>query len=199
MDPMDGTADRESATEVTLGARVKGKGGAVDYRAEAGVQLGTRLAGMTSRDVLAYQGDLELGVAVVDKKLRLALEGLYASGDDPASNELEGWNQLYPTAHKFLGLMDVFGGRTNVVSGVGHVVVTAIPDLKLQLDAHLLSRPEMAGAFKGFSGVEVDTVGVYTFGKGFSTLALYGIFAPSDDYPTDEAIHYLEAEVAYKF
>ena len=42
------------------------------------------------------------------------MEGLYASGNDPTTRgKNEGWDELFPTAHKFLGLSDVFaqGGQ----------------------------------------------------------------------------------------
>ena len=51
----------------------------------------------------------------------MSVEGIYASGNDPATEKHEGWDELYPTAHKFLGLADVFTRavkRTNVRSGV---------------------------------------------------------------------------------
>jgi hypothetical protein len=193
MDPADGTADRDGALEATLGVRAKQKVGTLDYRIEAGVQVGDRLVGNTAESAFAYHGDLELGVSFGD--VRLAAEGLMASGDDPSTTDLEGWNQLFPTAHKFLGLMDVFGGRTNVASGALHLSGKASADLTLALDGHVFSRLE--GAADGYAGAEVDAVAKYALGKGLGLSGVYGIFLPSDDYPSEDAIHYLEVQLGY--
>jgi hypothetical protein len=41
------------------------------------------------------------------KPFRIGVEGLVASGDDLSTPDRdEGWNELYPTTHKWLGLMD---------------------------------------------------------------------------------------------
>jgi hypothetical protein len=104
---------------LTGGIRVKQRISAVDYRVEAGVQTGHRpRLGLERQTALAYQGDAEAGVNLLDDRLRFALEGLYATGDDPdTADRAEGWDQLYPTAHKFLGRADIIGPRTNVASG----------------------------------------------------------------------------------
>jgi hypothetical protein len=108
------TYERAGAGETTIGARAKQKLGIFDYRVEAGVQAGTRpgasptvSAGTASgtqqkaQDVLAYHGDLELGVQAIPDKLRVSLEGLYASGDKlKTTDKNEGWDELYPTAHR---------------------------------------------------------------------------------------------------
>ncbi|MCA9582730.1 MAG: alginate export family protein, partial [Myxococcales bacterium] len=101
----------------TLGARAKQKMGALDYRVEVGAQAG--IAG--AADVLAYQGDLEVGWFALPGLFRVALEGFFASGDDPTTTGTdEGWDHLYPTAHKWLGFSDIMGGRSNLGGGVLH-------------------------------------------------------------------------------
>jgi len=222
-DPMNTmTYEREAAGEVTFGVRAKQRVGMLDYRAEAGLQLGSRVgaapmpmamapAELESPSVLAYQGDAELGVFVLEDKLRIGLEGLIASGDDPTTgDEAEGWNELYPTAHKFLGLADVFvqGGqkRTNVVSGVLHLTLKPVADLAIQIDGHVFSRPEAPNAMldSGFAGAEIDAGLAYMLGKGLVLRGLYGVFLPDDDfYPVGAVMasadpaHYLEVELRY--
>jgi len=227
MDPMNAPTDREGATEGTLGVRAKQKIDMVDYRAEAGVQLGKRIPtfptmmmGMAvppppeldAVDAFAYQLDAEIGVTPVEM-LRLGLEGIIASGDDPTSaDKSEGWNELYPTAHKFLGLADIFhqGGqkRTNVGSGVLHVTLKPSAVVTLQVDAHLFTRLEGMTAMGdgGFAGAEVDTGIAYALGKGLNLKGLYAVFVPGEDfYPqgpmamtADEKLaHYLEIELRY--
>jgi hypothetical protein len=216
------TVSREAAAEITLGARAKQRLGAIDYRVEAGLQAGSRAralpmapamppAELESASVLAYHADAELGVFALDDRLRFGLEGLIASGDDPSTaEEAEGWNELYPTAHKFIGLADIVvqGGvkRTNLVSGVAHVTARPIADLTLQLDAHLFARPEAINAMvdSGYAGMELDAGAAYALGKGLTLRALYALFVPDEDFypvgaaagPADPA-HYLEVELRY--
>jgi hypothetical protein len=233
-----GTYRREGAAQFTIGARAKQKIKAFDYRFEGGIQAGKRGADLATipamptpmtvtlvkaTDVLAYQADLELGIALVRGKappagappaapgtppppdrFRVSLEGMYASGNDAKSNNKnEGWDELYPTAHKFLGLTDAFvlGGqkRTNVASGVLHLTAIPVTNFTLQADGHLFARvediagaappatmpPMMALQKKGYAGSEVDIGAVYQIAKGLKARALYGVFMPSSDfYPT---------------
>ena len=130
----------------------------------------------------------------------MALEGLYASGDDLSTpDESEAWNQLFPTAHKFLGLMDVFGARANAISGVLHLSAKATKALTSKLDGHVFAWPQanMAGV-DGYVGSEVNLIALYSLGKGLGMRALYGIFLPDKDaFPMDDPAHYLEIELAY--
>lgn len=226
MDPMNAPTEREPAAEVTFGVRAKQKIDLVDYRAEAGIQAGKRPRGfptmamgmavpppaeLENADVLAYQLDAEVGVTPIDM-FRVGVEGMIASGDDPTTpDKNEGWNELYPTAHKFLGLADIFhqGGqkRTNVGSAVLHLTLKPTTELTFQIDGHVFTRMEaMAPMAKdgGFAGAEVDTGVAYALGKGLSLKALYGVFAPNEDFYPQGAVaddeklaHYLELELRY--
>jgi hypothetical protein len=229
MDPMNAPTERESAGEGTLGVRAKQKIDMFDYRAEAGVQFGKRIgtfptmamgmavpppATLDAVDAFAYQLDAEVGVSALEDTLRVGLEGMIASGDDPTTaDKNEGWNELYPTAHKFLGLADIFhqGGqkRTNVGSGVLHITAKPATMVTLQLDGHLFTRLQgmtAMGKDGGFAGAEIDTAAVYALGKGLNLKLLYALFAPGKDFypqgPTaqtaDEKLaHYMELELRY--
>jgi hypothetical protein len=221
MDPMNAPSNRESATEATFGARAKQKIAAFDYRAEVGLQVGTRPgavppmmappAEVNSIDAVAYHLDAEIGASVLEDKLRFGLEGILASGDDPTTTDKsEAWNELYPTAHKFLGLADIFhqGGqkRTNVMSGVLHVTAKPSATLTLQLDGHIFTRPQPIFGQDGFAGAEIDAGITYALGKGLNLKGLYAIFVPNEDmYPQgmmagmleEEPAHYLELELRY--
>jgi hypothetical protein len=161
------------------------------------LQVGKRLAGTMAEKVTAYHVDGELGVNVAQDALRLALEGLYASGEDPTTSDLEGWNQLYPTAHKWLGLADIFGGRTDVISGVAHVAWKTTEKLTLKLDGHVFSRPEPAGGVEGYAGTEIDLVAGYGLGKGLSLSSLFAAFLPGEDYPVEDTAYFFELELRY--
>ncbi|MDB4977180.1 MAG: hypothetical protein JWN48_5521 [Myxococcaceae bacterium] len=195
------TYNRGSATEATFGARSKAKFKFFDYRTEAGVQTGSRpraapaataaapLAKVQDVNVLAYQADLELGISFAEDKYRVALEGIYASGDKSKSkNKNEGWDELYPTNHKFLGLGDVWvqngQKRTNTASGVLHLTANPFKPLTFQIDGHIFARPQKnAQTFneRGFGGGEIDAGLVYLLGKGLKVRATYAIFLPDSN------------------
>lgn len=88
----------------TAGLRMKSPVGDMDYRFEADFQAGKTRNGYQQNS----QGLLELGYLVIPQyKLRIAAEGFTASPN---------FNQLFPAAHRWLGLADVLG-RRNVTGG----------------------------------------------------------------------------------
>jgi hypothetical protein len=98
--------------DVTVGTRLKGCAESFCWRGEGGVQAGTRPTSGTTVSS-AWQLDAELGVRTDGILQRAMVGGLYASGDDPETSADEGWDQLYPTGHKWMGHMDLFA-RTNI-------------------------------------------------------------------------------------
>lgn len=155
---------------------------------------------------MAYQGDAELGAKFADGIARIALEAAYASGDDPSTTDKnESWFDGFSTAHKWLGLMDVFGLRSNVFAGTLHGSVKATDSGKIGLQAHALMRPQQLnaagtdGEFK-FVGGEIDIYGVYNIAKGLSLRPDYGVFIPTTDgYGAgSDAAHMLMIQLQYK-
>lgn len=194
-DDMTVVDDRDGAVRVTLGTRLKGRRGLFDYRAETGLQLGTALAqdAFVNRGVLAAQADAEVGVS--SGGLRVSLEGLIATGDDPTTTDRdEGWAQLYPTGHKWLGLSDVFGGRNDIAGGVLHLSYGVVPGVTAKLDAHVYAKPQRDD---GYSGSELDLYGLYDIGGGLVGRLLYGLTLPNKDaFGADAlAVHYVEFQL----
>lgn len=177
----------ESASEFTLGARAKQHWGKYYYRVEAGVQRGHRpdwpaeasyYSVPTQRlrvKSLAYQADAAVG-ATLQPGLTVSLGGLIASGDDPSTARDEAWNQLYPTAHKFLGLADVFGARSNVASANAAVSFQAAKKLVLKLQGHAFWGRQVPIGFRKFTGGELDTHAIVALGKGLTLRGMYGLF-----------------------
>lgn len=199
-----GDIERSTGTRFTLGVRAKDKVGDLDYRVEAGAQFGAAPVLDGAQDVSrgAFQADGEAGYKVGDA--RIALEGFYASGDDKSTADAdEGWVELYPTTHKWLGLTDVMGVRTNVMGGAAHLALGLSDRWKLNIDGHVFARPQesMTGLGNdGYAGSEVDTGLVYALGKGLNSRAMYGFFIPGDIYANDaRPVHYLEVEMAYNY
>jgi hypothetical protein len=183
--------------------------GFFDYRLESGLQFGEAVdgfvgpEGLESPSALAYQVDAEAGFAV-GSLTRIAFGGVYASGDDPMTRGVEGWNQLYPTQHGFLGLMDVIGARTNVASGNVKVTRGITEKLALKVDGHLFARPEAGGRGQvsntKMAGVEIDTQLVQKLGDYAHVRGLYGLFIPSSGhYQSDNLVSYGEAQVGLDF
>src|SRR5690606_37363667 len=111
-----------------------------------------------------------------------------------------------PTTHKWLGLMDVIGFRTNILSANADVDVMITPSTTFKVTGHLFARMEENGlgrspdATSDFAGYEVDTQVMQKIGGPFLLRGLYGIFLPNEDhYGTDEPIHYTEIEAGLRF
>ncbi len=201
-DAMAMTTDQEGSSFFTFGARVKQTIDMFDYRLEAGLQVGTTSVPQAdARDKLAWQVDGGIGISPV-KGLRIGLGGLAASGDKASSADKdEGWNQLYPTAHKFLGLADVFGGRTNAASGNFDISFKASDALVLKVQGHALSRLEENAAGEKYQGTEIDTHIIHPIGGGAALRGMYAVFLPNKDYYAglDDKVHFFEAQFGYNF
>ena len=197
-----GGGGADPAVQMTLGVRALQKLGLADLRIETGGQFGRRRIGFDNPEALAWHIDFEIGFALTPA-FRLSFEGLYASGDNPDSETLNGWDPLFPTGHKFLGLMDVIGGRTNIGSGVLHARFKA-GDFTLKFDMHTFFRPETAEGQESFAGVEGNLNVIYLITKGMTLRAMYAAFIPGSDHyftATDDGLssvsdpaHYVEVQ-----
>lgn len=179
----------------TLGARAKQRVGSLDYRAEAGVQLG-RTGSVKLR---AFQVDAEAGVTVAREHLRLSVEGFYASGDRGGAGTNQAWDQLYPTAHAWLGFTDIIGGRSNITGAVFHLQANATSELRFTLDAHLFARPEPNGlAGDGLAAFEADIGARWQIAQGLALRANYSLFqAFTDAFPVSDLAHFAELELRF--
>lgn len=219
---------REHASDITLGIRAKQRISAFDYRFEGGIQAGRRPGAaptattqnppstVDSVRARAFHGDLELGANMAADKLRIGAEVIYASGDDAKTKgKNEGWDELYPTAHRTLGLSDAWvqGGqkRTNTLAGLLHLTVSPLKILTLHTDGMMLARPEHSVQYKNQSGLaaaEVDMGGTVTIAKGLKVRTTYALFLPRDKFYTDvlpqpatshgaDPVHFCEVELRY--
>jgi hypothetical protein len=124
---LDQTARPRPHSYATIGGRVKSKPNNWDYRFEGTGQVG-KMGGANQRD---FQIDAEAGYTWEDlHNLRLGLEGFVTSRN---------YNHLFPTAHKWLGYIDLFG-RRNISGGVVHASIKPNDQWKLNLDAHTILR-----------------------------------------------------------
>lgn len=122
--------DRKTAVrnELTMfGLRIKGEIGPVFYRTENGVQKGSAADG-TNLQGYGSQYDFEIGAGLNGYKL--SVEYAIAS---------ENYQQLYPTAHKFLGYADVLG-RRNIEHMSIHHWGPITEKLSYAVDYHVFKR-----------------------------------------------------------
>lgn len=195
-DAVGDTDARGDAMLITAGTRVAKSFGKTRVRFEGTGQTGKDLQ---ERDVAAYQADLEVK-HTFSERFFVAVGGLYASGDDPDTDENEGFNHLYSTAHKFLGLMDVIGTRNNVTSGLIKTAWKVQPTTTLKLDAHTFLRNETRDDVDSYAGSEFDLQVVQVIGGGLGVRGLYGVFLPgSGALDSDDPIHYLAVQFGFNF
>jgi hypothetical protein len=145
----NGTIGRERRH--TLGGRAWGKLGAsgLDFEVEGAGQFGTIGRG----DIAAGMATAILGytfqVAGVSPRAYLELD--YASGDRKHGGIVGTFNQLYPTAHSFLGYIDYIG-RQNIISPSAGLTLTPLRDLTLSLQQYLFWRASDRDAIYNKSG-----------------------------------------------
>lgn len=214
----------QNSLRMTLGSRLKGKLKWWDFRLEGGIQAGGLNEKVTTVDdagvetisykdssLIGYQLMAESGVTLpVLKGLRLGLEGFYASGDDPATTDKkEAWYQLYPTAHKWLGLMDVLNTRSNLYGSVGYLKFDPFGFLTAQGEAYTFWQPfytdkEGVSSQDVYQGMELDGTLLYRIGKGMTVKAIGGVFIkpealvdPAD--PDSAMLKYAELELGTTF
>lgn len=95
----------------TLGSRLWGANDAFLYELEGGVQFGRNTNGSDHSDGFMTAG-LGRKMNLRSWKPTLWLWYDWASGgDEPFNPGDDGFNQLFPLAHKYLGFMDLFGRR----------------------------------------------------------------------------------------
>ena len=201
------SAHVDGGTHVTFGARAKQKIASFDYRAEAGLQVGKTPGPLGDAvDKFAYQANGEIGIAPATG-MRVSLGAAVASGNDgDTADKDEAYDELYPTTHKWLGLTDVIGFRTNIVSANVGFKANITQSTIFKLQGHMFSRMEDNGlgramdASSKLAGFEVDTHVVQKIGKWAYSRAMYGIFLANEDhYGSGDNAHFLEVQAGLKF
>ena len=134
---INGTSGRERRQ--TLGSRTWGKIGQtdLDFEVEGAGQFGT----VGPRDIAAGMLTTNLGYTLTAPGLspRVYVEFDYASGDGRPGGSVGTFNQLYPTAHSYLGYID-YVGRQNIISPSAGVTLSPVRDLTLSLQQYFFWR-----------------------------------------------------------
>ncbi len=110
----------------------------MDYRFEENTQIGEHFG----NNMFAYMMDAEAGYTIDWKSgFRLGLEINRASGDKSTNSKFTRYHQLFPTVHRWLGYMDLFG-RQNIQSGVFHALLKINKKWSASADIHSFWRVE---------------------------------------------------------
>jgi len=177
----------------TFGFRIKDKVSNADYRLEANGQVGQHLG----NNMLAYMMDAEVGHTLnIQQGLRFALEYNRASGDKSTSSTFTRYHQLFPTVHRWLGYMDLFG-RQNIQSGVFHANLKLNKQWSMSADLHSFWRVETQDVIysivteapyagqanpptsgKKHVGEELDMIVAYSPVDFFTLKVMGGLFFP---------------------
>ncbi len=148
-----------------LGARVKDRLGAFDYRAEVTKETGSQFTDAAG----AYQIDLEAGWNFETPfRSRIGLQVFQAGST---------YDQLYPLAHKYLGIADIFG-RRNIQGGVIHLTTMPTEGLSAQIDWHYLMRTSTSAPvykLNGSSALGTGTSASSIVGSEFDLILSYAI------------------------
>lgn len=118
-----------------------------DYRAEGNLEQVQLTGESTLKD--AYQYDLELGYTFPFYTSRLSFEFLDSS---------KNYDQLFPTAHKFLGYADQFS-RRNIRSYVAHASTKPNEKTTFFADYHIFQRNNNGYGAYNFGGTSLGTTG----------------------------------------
>ena len=174
----------------TLGARTWGRIGQthLDFEIEGAGQFGT----VGRADVAAGMFTTKLGYNLQVPGLApfVYAEFDYASGDGKPGGRVGTFNQLFPSAHSFLGYIDYIG-RQNIVSASAGVSLSPVRNLTLSLQQYFFWRASERDALYNKSGVvlrpgtgttaryvgaEMDLIATYDFTRHLQLYAGYSHF-----------------------
>ena len=176
----------------------------------ADIPIGETFAGVAS---LRFAPDVE-------RKPWVMLEVNVASGDDPNTADNERFNSLFPTLHKYWGMMD-FADWANLTHGMAQVGAKVSDSGSLSASWHIframeegdrfggptatLSNGAAAGSSKDM-GQELDFLYKHTFPTERVKTSLqvgYGVFLPGsgvqDALSTDDVAHFLYVMNDFRF
>jgi hypothetical protein len=170
----------EDEDRYTIGARFYANPKPFDFDVEAAYQFGK----FGSGDISAWMVASEAGFTFDDAPLKprpfLAFD--FASGDDdPTDEDLETFNQLFPTGHLFFGYADVVG-RQNILDAHGGVDLKLLDNKRcaknvtLRLEQHFFWRADTSDALYGVGAgaASMPPVAGITRGAGGSDASYVG-------------------------
>ena len=191
----------------TLGTRVFGKtGGGLLYETEAGIQFGSNSPGFGNHSAEYFTAGLgrQLDISCSWKPTVWFWYDWASGGSDiPAARGDDGFDHLFPLAHKYLGFMDLFGRRN--INDVNVQFITPVlgsSKVKLLVWYHYLFLDELTTPYgvtlAPFNpanaagdrelGHEIDVLFNITLNPRNSMLVGYSFFNAGDYYDTTAGV-----------
>lgn len=161
-------AGLDDTEETTLGGRYVATDGRFTYRLEGSLQRGER----TGDDVEAWMLGARVGTRVAQDRVGVTLWYDHLSGDPVADGEVEVFNTVFATNHKFYGLADLFLNIPVNTAGLGlqdYAVKTRFDvrsDVELLLDYHHFRAAEERDFESRRFGDEIDLTAVWGYREG---------------------------------
>lgn len=163
---------------VMVGSRLGLSAADFDATAEGGVQYSPHCVdhggcGGEEVSIRAFFVDAEAGYSI--QQIRPFYGASIASGNDPETERIEAYDQMYPTGHAWLGYMDLIGPRTNLLE-VRAGAQAQFGMVKIQLGGHHFRRlqPQSEPV-----GVELNTKLFIDVDDGFAVAAGGGTLFPA--------------------
>ncbi len=155
----------------TFGSRLYGNRGDWLYDCEGSIQTGTN--SVTGADIEAYAMTAGIGRKLKNMSWNPQLWFYYdyASGDQPGTiNRFEGFNQLFPLAHKYLGFIDAVA-RQNISAPNVQLVMNPTKKLKLLFWYHNFSAVQANQIIPGVAVPSAQQAGSEDFGNELDFIA----------------------------
>lgn len=181
--------DRQTARRqhrATLGAALHGRLPGTSY----GFEVFTQRGEAEGRTIAAFFAHARVHVDLpVPGRLGVGVFVDYLSGDDPATDANESFDNLFGNGHKFYGFMDYFRNIPTQTKERGLFDVgarlTAAPlrGLKLLADWHLFRLPQAisdANGSRSQLGNELDLVATYRFNRYLRAQGGLGLYLPGE-------------------
>jgi len=147
--------------DLTVGARIKGKAGGLDYSLEAMEQSGAinnnRISAYAYAATLGYSFDLPWAP-------RLGVEYTYASGDNTPNNDVHNtFDPLFPFGHYYQGYADVFSFKNGKDAAV-YLKVVPTAGVSVHADFHTFWLASDQDGWYNAGGVQIrrDVTGAAT-------------------------------------
>ncbi len=164
-----GATATDGTDQTTFGARWVGEADGFAYRAEGSFQTGDR----AGTDVSAFMLGARVGRTFGPGSVTLWYD--YLSGDDdPTDGEVEVFDTLFATNHKFYGFADLFLNIPVHTGGQGlqdlavKLALRPHDDWRLAADVHSFHLAETRNLASGHLGEELDFTATWTHSSNFA-------------------------------
>lgn len=195
-----------SADFWTVGVRHAGGAGDIDYRGEFYYQNGQS----SDRDINAFMFGLRAGYKMpnVDMKPKITLWLDYLSGTDANSTgDIESFNTLFDTGHKFYGLQDILvpvltGNHQGLIDIAIKVAIKPMAKTTLKVDLHSFTRAADDINGNDDIGEEVDVTLIYKYSPSTKMLVGFSYFMGDTNFVAagvdpDQSWFYVMADVKF--